>query len=332
MIKFFLLFLLLLFSCGAATVKGAGEIPQPVNLDLAPASDSGRNNADNITKDTTPTFTIDNIIPGATVELLRDNVPVLTVTGTSGSMSLTDPNALPNAVCVYRVRQTLAPDTSISPPLTITLDNARPTVTIDQAAGQADPAAVWPLRYTAMLSDRPVDNVFFDEEAFIDEDISTARSTNPLYLFVTGLSCDTAGTTCNITAVAQIPSVVELSVPENSFTDLAGNWNLASTSTDNVINFQPVPTTINFLGRVRRSGDRILPFPLTVRIFDTITNETFTVRPNSAGYFRLNNHPFWAGTSRTLTVRIFDKSGRQIFFDAFGVEGDRFLIFTVQEP
>ncbi len=212
MTKFLILFSLLLFSYGAATEAAAGGIPQPSNLDLAPASDSGRNNADNITNDKTPTFTIDNIIPGATVELLRDNVPVLTVTGTSGSMSLTDPSAPPNGIYVYRVRQTLAPDTSTGLPLTVTLDNARPTLTIDQAAGQADPAAVWPLRYTAVLSDRPVDNVFFDEEAFIDEDVSIAGSTNPQYLFVTGLTCDAAGTTCNITAVAQIPSVVQLSV------------------------------------------------------------------------------------------------------------------------
>jgi hypothetical protein len=125
---------------------------------------------------------------------------------------------------------------------------------------------------------------------------------------------------------------VQLSVPANMFTDLAGNWNLASTSTDNVIDFQPLPTTINFLGRIRKSGDGIVPFPLTVRIFDTLTNQTFIVRTNSAGYFRLNNHPFYAGTSRTLTVRVFNKGGQQIFFDAFGVEGDRSLVFTLLDP
>jgi len=336
--RYFVLFALFLLSCGAAPAEAAkrfGGVPQPQNLDLLFTSDSGFSSADNLTNDTTPTFTIGNIAAGATVELLRNDVVVLTVTGTAGSMSLTDPNAPPDAVHVYKVRQTLAPNSNTSLPLSITIDNTRPTVTINQAAGQADPATLPPLRYTAVLSDRPPDAIFtWSDEGFEEEDVSSAGSTiNAGHDYVRPFICDVAGTTCDIEAIANTPGTLQLSVPEHSFTDMAGNWNLASTSTDNIIDFQPVPTTMNFLGRVRKfgPGDRVAPFPLTVKIFDTVTNEQFTVQTNSAGYFRLLNHSFYAGTARTLTVRVYNKSGQQIYFDAFVVEGDRFLIFTLPE-
>lgn len=329
--KFFILFSLILLSCGApATVAGAGGIPQPSNFDLDSASDSGLFTGDNITNDTTPTFNISNIVPGATVELLRDNVAVLTVLGTNNNMTLTEPNGPPDCVCVYKVRQTLAPNTNTSLPLTVTIDTTRPEVVINKAAGQADPAATLPMRFTAVLNE-PHPNFGFVDEDFEVEDLLTSGSTVS-YLFITGFSCDAAATTCNITITGNTPGIVQLSVVKNAFTDIAGNLSIGSISTDNSIDFQPVPTTMNFLGRIQKSGGRMLTLPVTVRIFDTVTDEQFTVRPNSSGYFRLNNHPFYAGTARSMTVRVYNKSGQQIYSDTFVVEGDRFLLFIIHDP
>lgn len=337
--KLFVLFSLLLLSCaayaqtGAQMARGPGETIRPLGLNLTRESDSGRSAGDKVTNDPTPTFTVGNIAAGAAVELLRDGVTILTATGTGGTMSLTDPKAPLNAASVYKVRQTIGNISSTSAPLEVTFDSTPPSLTIDQAPGQVDPVASLPLRYRVVLSE-PVQVLFpFREDTFLEEDIATTGSTvNRTYLFVQPFTCDGSGLICDINALANTPGLVQLSVPAHMFTDFAGNWNVASTSTDNVIDFQPLPTTINFLGRIRRSGDRIATFPLTIRIFDTVTNQTFTVRTNSAGYFRLNNHPFYAGTSRTLTVRVFNKGGEQLLFDAFGVDGDRSLVFTLLDP
>ena len=61
--------------------------------DLDAASDTGTSSTDNITSDTSPTFTITGVTPGATVELLRDVSPgtgtqqVETVTVTGGPIT-----------------------------------------------------------------------------------------------------------------------------------------------------------------------------------------------------------------------------------------------------
>ena len=78
-----------------ATSVTIDTTPDAPNLD--DASDTGASNTDNITNDTTPTFTITGVLNGAFVELLRDTNPstgaVVVVSGTASgtSISLTDP-------------------------------------------------------------------------------------------------------------------------------------------------------------------------------------------------------------------------------------------------
>jgi hypothetical protein len=327
--KFFVLFSLLLLSCGAAeAAKRHGGFPQPLNLNLIDSSDTGISPFDNITTATQPVFTISNIVTGATVELLRDNVAVVTVTGTTDSMSLTDPNAPLDAVCVYKVRQTLTPNTSTSIPITVTFDHTRPTLTLNQATGQADPATTLPLRFTVNLSEDATGE-------FNGDDLITTGSTADIANASFQMTCaEPPGTVCNIDVYGiGLPGTVQLAIAENSFSDFAGNSNLAATSTDNVITFQPVPTTINFLGRVRKAGpgNRVAPFPLTVKIYDNTTQQEFTVRTNSAGYFRLRNYPFYEGTARIFTFSIYRKETK-IFFDGFIIDGDgQFVIFAVSD-
>jgi hypothetical protein len=317
-----LILLPLLFLGFVAARAQEGGFPVPLNLDLLASSDSGPSNADNYTNAANPQFTISNIINGATVELLRDSAVVATLTGgPSGNLTFTDPSAPANAVCEYKVRQTFGPNSSLSIPLTVTFDNTRPTLTINQAAGQADPTAALPVKFTVILSEAVGINPGL---------LVTTGSTTNMEDAQYDISCSPS-TTCTIDVRGiDLPGLVKLTIAANTFSDAAGNQNFAATSTDNTVEFQPVATTINFTGRIRRAGagGRVPQYPLTVLIFDDLTNQSFTVRTNTQGYFRVKNYPFYQGTERVFTFTVFNKNG-ELLFEAFNIQGGELLLFTL---
>ena len=107
---------------------------------------------------------------------------------------------------------------------TVRFDDQPPTVTIDQAAGQADPAAGGPVRFTVVFSEP----VF----GFTPADIvlgGTAAGG-----IVTGLVG--SGTTYTVTVTGITASgTVTASIPAGAVADAAGNPSLASTSTDGTV-------------------------------------------------------------------------------------------------
>jgi hypothetical protein len=117
-------------------------------------------------------------------------------------------------------------------PFTITSDRTAPTVTIDQAAGQADPSGDSPILFTATFSE-PV-------TGFTDEDVT-----------LTGLASATTATVTPIsTTVYQVAAsgithygTVSASIAAGGAQDLAGNDNLASTSSDPSVTFL-APSTV----------------------------------------------------------------------------------------
>ena len=117
--------------------------PDAPNLD--DASDTGISNSDNLTNDTTPTFTIGNVTNGFNVYLLRDddgpggNPPAVVASGVAGgsSIQLTDPSA-PQGVYVYTSRQSNGVNSTDSATgLTVTVDTTPPAApgTPDLQAG-----------------------------------------------------------------------------------------------------------------------------------------------------------------------------------------------------
>ena len=112
------------------TQAGAPNAP-----DLDAASDTGVSNTDNITADTSPTFTITGVASGAFVELLRDtNNPVggspsVVTSGTAvgSSIQLTDPSVAAGDY-LYTARQTVsgAPTSAQSSALPVTIDTSTP--------------------------------------------------------------------------------------------------------------------------------------------------------------------------------------------------------------
>ena len=111
-------------------VRGPGQavLPSPSTPDLAPGSDTGVSSSDNLTKDTTPTFT-GTAPPNSTVTLLVDGVAKGTATATAGGSYSVTASALTSGRHSVTATATVAGSTSpASGALNITVDNAAPAV------------------------------------------------------------------------------------------------------------------------------------------------------------------------------------------------------------
>jgi hypothetical protein len=121
---------------------------------------------------------------------------------------------------------------------TVTWDVTPPTVTVNQAVGQADPTGTTPINFTVLFSE-PV-------TSFVTGDVTLSASTagGSKIATVTG-----SGTTYNVavTGMTTAGTVVATIAAGVAF-DAAGNASLASSSTDNTVSWDPTtgPTvTIN---------------------------------------------------------------------------------------
>jgi hypothetical protein len=115
---------------------------------------------------------------------------------------------------------------------TFSLDTTPPTVTINQAAGQADPTNTSPIHFTGIFSE-PVTGF-----SGAGVDISgTAGGTKTVT--VTG-----SGTTYDVAVSGMTDGTVVAAVKANAAQDGAGNGNTASTSTDNTVTYDGTPPTV----------------------------------------------------------------------------------------
>ncbi len=130
---------------------------------------------------------------------------------------------------------------SISTDNTVTynLDTTPPTVTINQAAGQADPASAAPINFTVVFSE-PVSD-------FATGDVTiTGTATGTKTATVTG-----SGTTYNVAVSGMTGSgTVIASIAAGVAHDAAGNPNTASASTDNTVTYNYVAPSITYVGDV----------------------------------------------------------------------------------
>jgi hypothetical protein len=151
-----------------------------------------------------------------------------TVVATLPENVITDPAGNPNWA-------------SSTPDNSVIYDTARPAVTINQAAGQADPASATPVNFSVVFSEHVT--------GFDATDVSLTGSTagvSSANIIVTG-----SGANYNV-AVSNITSsgTVRASVPANRAQDILGKLNTASTSTDNTVtfNFSFRPTLYDYDG------------------------------------------------------------------------------------
>ncbi|MFF0264100.1 Ig-like domain-containing protein [Kribbella sp. NPDC004536] len=150
------------------------------------------------------------------------------------STSCDDP-AVADGTYHYTVTAVLATWTALSAPsANVTVNNTRPSVTVNQASGQADPTATAPVNFTAVFSETVSD--FTSSDVTVSPNTATAT--------VTG-----SGTTYNIAVSGLTTSgTVSVTIAANVAHDSAGAGNTTSTSTDNAVVYDitaptaPTPT------------------------------------------------------------------------------------------
>ncbi len=118
---------------------------------------------------------------------------------------------------------------------TVAWDNVPPTVTINQAALQADPTKTSPINFTVVFS-KSVTGFATGDVTFTGSTAGGAKTGT-----VTG-----SGTTYNVavTGMTGVRDGRSPSIAAGVATDTAGNGNAASTSTDNSVTFDNVPPTV----------------------------------------------------------------------------------------
>ena len=153
---------------------------------------------------------------------------------TNGSGVATAPTFTANAIAggPYTVSASV---TGIASTADFSLTNTPPTVTIDQASGQADPTTASPINFTVVFSD-PV-------TGFSSSGVTLSGTAGATSKVVTG-----SGTTYNVavSGMTAQPGTVIATVNAGAATDGGGNTNTASTSTDNTVTYDTPPSvTIN---------------------------------------------------------------------------------------
>src|SRR5262249_38860720 len=164
-----------------------------------------------------------------------DGVARGTATATAGSYSITTSTALtPGPHLVTATATDAAGNVSAaSAPLSVTVDTVKPTVTVNQAAGQADPTNAAPVHFTAAFSEAVY--------GFTASDVTLAgTATGRSVLSVTD-SGDQM--TYDVAVTATGGGTITASVAAGLVQDAAGNLNAASTSTDNSVTYDTTAPT-----------------------------------------------------------------------------------------
>ena len=123
------------------------QTPAPTGIDLHFGSDHGTSNTDNITNDSTPTFTVSGTARGATVTITATRLnssESRTDTGSSlfgGPYPFTYNDIMSDGVWTFSATQRLSGEESVpTAPLTVTIDTTTPTVTVTNPTSQAEEA------------------------------------------------------------------------------------------------------------------------------------------------------------------------------------------------
>jgi hypothetical protein len=115
---------------------------------------------------------------------------------------------------------------------TVRYDTGAPSVTINQAASQADPTNISPINFTVIFS-KPV-------TGFTSADVVITGTAGATTALVTG-----SGTTYTVavSGMADTGTIIA-SIPADRAQDSAGNGNTASTSTDNTVTYDITDPTV----------------------------------------------------------------------------------------
>ena len=145
---------------------------------------------------------------------------------------------------------------------TVTYDNVAPTVTINQAAGQADPTNASPINFTVVFSETVTN--------FTTGDVTLSGTAGATTATVTG-----SGTTYNVAVTGMTTNgTVIATIGAGVASDAAGNLSLVSTSTDNTVTFNGIDTsipTVLSINRVNRGPTNAASVQWTVTFSESVT-------------------------------------------------------------
>ncbi|NUT35491.1 MAG: hypothetical protein HOV79_20755 [Hamadaea sp.] len=155
-----------------------------------------------------------------------------------------------------------AASTSTDNTVTWAPDATAPTVSIDQAAGQADPASTAPIVFAVTFSETVT--------GFDAADVSLAGSTAGGTL-AAAVSGSGPAYTVNVTGMTTAGTVVA-TIGAGAAADAAGNPSGASTSTDNTVTWTPVAPSVT-IDQGPSQGDPTSTAPITfvVRFSEAVT-------------------------------------------------------------
>ncbi|HVK13186.1 MAG TPA: Ig-like domain-containing protein, partial [Gemmataceae bacterium] len=199
------------------------------------------------------------------------------------------------------VSQSTATLASTSTDNTVTFDTVGPTVTINQAAGQADPTDVGPILFTVQFNE-PV-------TGFTAADVSLGGSS------LTGLSASVTQVnpstyTVSVTGMAGTGTVIA-TVGAGAATDAAGNASAASTSTDNSVTFGNIAAPTVTINQAAGQADptNVGPISYTVQFSEPVTGFDGTDISFAGSTVGGTLSAAVTGTGPTYTVTVSGMSG-----------------------
>jgi hypothetical protein len=190
---------------------------------------------------------------------------------------------------------------------TVTYDTVAPTVTINQATGQADPTNTSPVTYTVVFSEAVT--------GFTSSDITFTGTAGATTATITG-----TGPTYTVTISGMTGNgTVKPTIAAASASDAAGNTNTASTSTDNTVTYDTVaptaPNTLAYVDGNSGPGDKITgkaEANSTITITQTLgphTATAYTGIASAQGAFTVTVDNVGIGAIVTYSVTAKDAAG-----------------------
>jgi hypothetical protein len=202
---------------------------------------------------------------------------------------------------------------STSTDATVTRDSSAPTVTVNQAATQVDPARTGPIRFTVVFSE-PVTGL---EPA----DFTVSGTAGATTASVTGgpavYSVDVSGMIGEGTVI--------LALGAGTVTDSAGNSNTASSSTDRVVTYDAVAPTVALTqasGQADPTNDDVIEFEVVFSEVVTGFGADDLTLAGSAGVTTATVSVAGAGTTYSVAVSGIVGEGTVILALAAGAATD----------
>lgn len=151
---------------------------------------------------------------------------------------------------------------------TVTYDKTPPDVTINQKAGQADPTGTQPINFTVVFTENVA--------GFATGDVALSGTAGLASAIAT--VSPVSGNTYNV-AVSGITTggTVTASIGAGKATDVAGNGNTASTSTDNTVTYDPEPPAVSNVAVSPNPTNGTIAVTATAKVDDAATGNSIIV-------------------------------------------------------